>query len=58
MTLHNLETGLVSTKQLSTDLNVPIVADLMGGVAAEAIEKNSPSCVICRRICTRGALTG
>lgn len=39
MTLHNLETGLVSTKQLSTDLNVPIVADLMGGVAAEAIEK-------------------
>jgi RimJ/RimL family protein N-acetyltransferase len=39
LTKQNLETGLGSIRQLSTDLNVPIVADLMEGVAAEAIQK-------------------
>lgn len=39
LSFQNLETGLESIKQLSIDLNVPIIADLMSGVAAEAITK-------------------
>jgi RimJ/RimL family protein N-acetyltransferase len=39
LTRQNLETGLASIKQLSVDLNVPIIADLMTGEAAAAIDK-------------------
>jgi ribosomal-protein-alanine N-acetyltransferase len=39
LTMQNLETGLGSIRQLSTDLNIPIVADLMEGASAEAIHK-------------------
>lgn len=39
MTKQNLETGLSSIKQLSIDLNVPIVADLFEDAAAEAIKQ-------------------
>lgn len=39
LTRQNLETGLASIKQLSIDLNVPIIADLMSGEAAAAIDK-------------------
>lgn len=39
LTRQNLETGLASIKQLSIDLNVPIIADLMSGDAAGAIDK-------------------
>lgn len=39
LTALQLETGLSSIKQLSMELNIPIIADLMSGVAAEAINK-------------------
>lgn len=39
LTMQNLETGLASIRQLSGELNIPIVADLMEGIASEAIKK-------------------
>lgn len=39
LTAQQLETGLQSIKQLSMELNIPIIADLMSGVAAETITK-------------------
>lgn len=39
LSMQHLETGLASVRQLSGELNIPIVADLMSGVAAEAINK-------------------
>lgn len=37
LTLQQLETGLASIKQLSTDLNLPLVADLISGNAERAV---------------------
>jgi RimJ/RimL family protein N-acetyltransferase len=38
LTLQQLETGLASIKQLSTEMNLPIVSDLISGNAERAVQ--------------------